>query len=76
MVGARRWAFGLSSLRSSVRIIYSVPLPAQPTKKGRLFLAKATFFLMTGRGEKIRTSGLCLPKAALYQAELHPERAQ
>ncbi len=27
----------------------------------------------TGRGEKIRTSGPCLPKAVLYQAELHPE---
>ena len=25
-----------------------------------------------GRGEKIRTSGPCLPKAVLYQAELHP----
>ncbi len=27
----------------------------------------------TGRGEKIRTSGPCLPKAVLYQAELHPD---
>ncbi len=26
-----------------------------------------------GRGERIRTSGPCLPKAVLYQAELHPE---
>jgi hypothetical protein len=26
-----------------------------------------------GRGEKIRTSGPCLPKAVLYQAELHPD---
>lgn len=26
----------------------------------------------TGRGERIRTSGPCLPKAVLYQAELHP----
>ncbi len=25
-----------------------------------------------GRGEKIRTSGPCLPKTVLYQAELHP----
>ena len=25
-----------------------------------------------GRGERIRTSGPCLPKAVLYQAELHP----
>ena len=27
-----------------------------------------------GRGKRIRTSGLCLPKAALYQAELSPDR--
>jgi hypothetical protein len=27
-----------------------------------------------GRGERIRTSGLCFPKAALYQAELRPGR--
>ena len=26
-----------------------------------------------GRGERIRTSGLCVPNAALYQAKLHPE---
>ncbi len=26
-----------------------------------------------GRGERIRTSGLLLPKQALYQAKLHPE---
>ena len=25
-----------------------------------------------GRGERIRTSGLCVPNAALYQAEPHP----
>ncbi len=25
-----------------------------------------------GRGDRIRTYGLCFPKAALYQAELHP----
>ncbi len=28
---------------------------------------------VSGRGERIRTSGPCLPKAVLYQAELHPE---
>ena len=26
-----------------------------------------------GRGEWIRTTGPCLPKTVLYQAELHPE---
>ena len=25
-----------------------------------------------GRGERIQTSGLCVPNAALYQAKLHP----
>jgi hypothetical protein len=29
--------------------------------------------LNNGRGEKIRTSGPCLPKTVLYQAELHPD---
>ncbi len=29
----------------------------------------------TGRGERIRTSGPCLPKTVLYQAELLPDRA-
>ncbi len=27
-----------------------------------------------GRGDRIRTYGLLLPKQALYQAELHPVR--
>jgi hypothetical protein len=27
-----------------------------------------------GRGERIRTSGPCLPKTVLYQAELLPDR--
>ena len=29
-----------------------------------------------GRGERIRTSGPCLPKTVLYQAELLPDRLQ
>ena len=28
-----------------------------------------------GRGERIRTSGPCLPKTVLYQAELLPDRS-
>ena len=28
--------------------------------------------MRAGRGERIRTSDTCLPKAVLYQAELHP----
>ena len=31
--------------------------------------------LQNGRGERIRTSGPCVPNAMLYQAELHPVRA-
>ena len=30
---------------------------------------------MFGRGERIRTSGPCLPKTVLYQAELLPDRS-
>ena len=29
-----------------------------------------------GRGERIRTSGPCLPKTVLYQAELLPDRTR
>jgi hypothetical protein len=29
--------------------------------------------LKTGRGERIRTSGLYVPNVALYQAKLHPD---
>jgi hypothetical protein len=28
---------------------------------------------MSGRGERIRTSGLYVPNVALYQAKLHPD---
>ena len=34
---------------------------------------RAGSFAIHGRGERIRTSGPCLPKAVLYQAELHPD---
>ncbi len=29
--------------------------------------------IQSGRGERIRTSGLYVPNVALYQAKLHPE---
>lgn len=29
-----------------------------------------------GRGKRIRTSGPCLPKTVLYQAELFPDRCR
>ena len=29
--------------------------------------------LLNGRSERIRTSGPCLPKTVLYQAELHSD---
>src|SRR5690349_16257763 len=31
------------------------------------------FSRISGRGERIRTSGLYVPNVALYQAKLHPE---
>ena len=42
---------------------------ADVRKKSQL---RATF-LITGRGERIRTFDILLPKQALYQTELHPE---
>src|SRR5690606_25962610 len=32
------------------------------------------YLRLIGRGERIRTSGPCLPKTVLYQAELLPDR--
>ncbi|MFM1940993.1 MAG: hypothetical protein RLY32_2735 [Pseudomonadota bacterium] len=34
---------------------------------------ESSILVNLGRGERIRTSGLCVPNAALYQAKLHPE---
>ena len=31
---------------------------------------------IVGRGKRIRTSGPCLPKTVLYQAELFPDRCR
>jgi hypothetical protein len=39
-----------------------------------LGLPPAVLRVMIGRGERIRTSGPCLPKTVLYQAELLPDR--
>lgn len=36
--------------------------------------AEKSAFSENGRGERIRTSGPCLPKTVLYQAELLPDR--
>ena len=51
---------------------------ARPTKKADL--AAGLFMSLisqeiNGRGERIRTSGPCLPKTVLYQAELLPDRS-
>lgn len=35
-----------------------------------------TAFLISGRGERIRTFDILLPKQALYQTELRPETRQ
>src|SRR5206468_6862944 len=37
-------------------------------------VALKTQLRISGRGERIRTSGPCLPKTVLYQAELLPDR--
>ena len=39
----------------------------QPMKPDRIYLGNS------GRGERIRTSGLYVPNVALYQAKLHPD---
>ena len=36
--------------------------------------AKCFKMEQNGRGKRIRTSGPCLPKTVLYQAELFPDR--
>ena len=41
-------------------------MPCNPNPAGRLPEK-------TGRGERIRTSGLYVPNVALYQTKLHPE---
>ncbi|CAG9265525.1 hypothetical protein PCAR4_620020 [Paraburkholderia caribensis] len=35
--------------------------------------AQCAVFSKSGRGERIRTSGLYVPNVALYQAKLHPD---
>src|SRR5688572_3324853 len=44
------------------------------TSGGRSHLANGHCPSVHGRGERIRTSGPCLPKTVLYQAELLPDR--
>jgi hypothetical protein len=54
----------------------------QKTPEGPLFAGRPQFdrpriwlsYWKDGRGERIRTSGPCLPKTVLYQAELLPDR--
>ena len=46
-------------------------LPRSVSEIGPYFSRK-----IFGRGERIRTSGPCLPKTVLYQAELLPDRAE
>ena len=49
---------------SQVRILQSYQKPQNPASRGAL-----RFF---GRDDRIRTCGLCVPNATLYQAEPHP----
>src|SRR4051812_42326748 len=36
-------------------------------------MSARAFRILSGRGERIRTSGLYVPNVALYQAKLHPD---
>ncbi|CAI8697563.1 hypothetical protein EMIT0111MI5_60388 [Burkholderia sp. IT-111MI5] len=45
--------------------------PQRPGKKKPC--TQCTVFYKSGRGERIRTSGLYVPNVALYQAKLHPD---
>ena len=52
-------------------------LPHKPALQGGFVSAQVIEFKQKrkfGRGERIRTSGPCLPKTVLYQAELLPDR--
>lgn len=47
-------------------------LPTARQKQKRPHMATVSFG-NSGRGERIRTSGLYVPNVALYQAKLHPD---
>jgi hypothetical protein len=58
------------------RCEHGIPPRAISAKKtGRLLVKEDAQCWMNGRSERIRTSGPCLPKTVLYQAELHSDRA-
>lgn len=42
------------------------------SKKAQVLDSLGLFRFLSGRGERIRTSGLYVPNVALYQAKLHP----
>lgn len=65
-VGAR------CNLRKSDRTLSSLGLCA-PDLTLPYREARGSERLRVGRGERIRTSGPCLPKTVLYQAELLPD---
>jgi hypothetical protein len=51
---------------------------AQPVVENKKAQRRLGFFVLesqgnSGRGERIRTSGLYVPNVALYQAKLHPD---
>ena len=49
-------------------------LPMKSNKTKGCVISEATHVLFnSGRGERIRTSGLYVPNVALYQAKLHPD---
>ena len=51
-----------------------VPDPSFPQfSTGFEIVENPQVFVFIGRGDRIRTYDPCLPKAVLYQAELHPD---
>ncbi|MFM2275552.1 MAG: hypothetical protein RL211_1424 [Pseudomonadota bacterium] len=52
---------------------YFRPARGQEHKTHKEFLRMLLCVFLSGRGERIRTSGLYVPNVALYQAKLHPE---
>ncbi len=49
------------------------PQPLVPTKRKRVSKKNSETLAITGRGERIRTSDILLPKQARYQAALRPD---
>jgi peptidoglycan/LPS O-acetylase OafA/YrhL len=72
-----RWAtimlLATLGITSGVALHVALERPILRALRPRAHRVEATG--MTGRSERIRTSGPCVPNTVLYQAELHSDRA-